>query len=113
MWEIPELADDEYYEMWYYIEDGSRISCGTFQVGSKGRTTVNLTAPATARDYPEIEITREPDDGAPGRAVRRFWKGSFRALELAASGYFALLTELHNWLRYIRQLIQNFFIMQG
>jgi hypothetical protein len=65
VWEMSELADDEYYEMWYYAEDGSRISCGTFQVGSKGRTIVNLTAPATARDYPEIEITREPDDEDP------------------------------------------------
>jgi hypothetical protein len=26
---------------------------------------VNLTAPASARSYPEIEITREPDDGNP------------------------------------------------
>jgi anti-sigma-K factor RskA len=49
VWEMPDLADDEYYEMWYYAEDGSRISCGTFQVGSQGRTTVNLTAPATAK----------------------------------------------------------------
>jgi anti-sigma-K factor RskA len=65
VWEVPELADDQYYEMWYYAEDGSRISCGTFQAESEGRTTVNLTAPATARDYPEIEITREPDDGDP------------------------------------------------
>ena len=65
VWSMPKLKADEYYEMWYYIEDGSRISCGTFKVGSKGRTTVNLTAPATARDYPEIEITREFDNGNP------------------------------------------------
>lgn len=79
VWEMPELADDEYYEMWYYIEDGSRISCGTFKVGSKGRTTVNLTAPATARDYPEIEITREPDDGDPRASGEEVLEGKLQS----------------------------------
>jgi anti-sigma-K factor RskA len=65
VWEMPELEEDEYYEMWYYAEDGGRISCGTFRVGPESRTTVNLTAPASARNYPEIEITRELDDGDP------------------------------------------------
>ncbi len=65
VWEMPELEEDEYYEMWYYAEDGGRISCGTFRAGPEGRTTVNLTAPASARNYPEIEITRELDDGDP------------------------------------------------
>jgi anti-sigma-K factor RskA len=65
VWGMPELREHEYYEMWYYAEDGSRISCGTFRTGPDGRTTVNLTAPASARSYPEIEITREPDDGNP------------------------------------------------
>ena len=32
---LPKLKEDEYYEMWYYAEDGSRISCGTFQVGRR------------------------------------------------------------------------------
>jgi hypothetical protein len=26
---------------------------------------VNLSAPASARSYPEIEVTREPEDGNP------------------------------------------------
>jgi anti-sigma-K factor RskA len=65
VWGMPELREGEYYEMWYYAEDGSRISCGTFRTGPGGRTTVNLTAPASARSYPEIEVTREPDDGNP------------------------------------------------
>jgi anti-sigma-K factor RskA len=79
VWEMPDLADDEYYEMWYYAEDGSRISCGTFQVGSQGRTTVNLTAPATARDYPEIEITREPDDGDPRASSEEVLEGKLQS----------------------------------
>ena len=66
---MPKLKEDEYYEMWYYAEDGSRISCGTFQVGPEGRTTVNLTAPATAKRYPEIEVTANPTMGT--RCQRR------------------------------------------
>jgi anti-sigma-K factor RskA len=65
VWDLPKLREGEYYEMWYYTEGGGRISCGTFRAGPGGRTTVNLSAPASARSYPEIEITREPDDGNP------------------------------------------------
>lgn len=65
VWGMPKLRENSYYEMWYYAEDGKRISCGTFRTGPEGRTTVNLSAPASARSYPEIEVTREPDDGNP------------------------------------------------
>ena len=74
VWGLPKLREGEYYEMWYYTEGGDRISCGTFRAGPGGRTTVNLSAPASARSYPEIEVTREPDDGNPepsGEAVLR------------------------------------------
>ena len=79
VWEMPELEEDEYYEMWYYAEDGDRISCGAFRTGPEGRTTVNLTAPATARDYPEIEITREPDDGNPEASGEEVLEGKLRS----------------------------------
>ena len=79
VWEMPKLEEDEYYEMWYYAEDGDRISCGTFRTGPEGRTTVNLTAPATARDYPEIEITREPDDGNPEASGEEVLEGKLRS----------------------------------
>jgi anti-sigma-K factor RskA len=78
-WGMPELKEDEYYEMWYYAEDGGRISCGTFQVGPEGRATVNLTAPASARDYPEIEITRELDDGNPEASDEGILEGELRS----------------------------------
>ena len=79
VWKMPELEQDEYYEMWYYAEDGDRISCGAFRTGPEGRTTVNLTAPATARDYPEIEITREPDDGNPEASGEEVLEGKLRS----------------------------------
>jgi anti-sigma-K factor RskA len=76
VWNLPKLRNGEYYEMWYYAHDGGRISCGTFRVGSEGGTTVNLSAPASARAYPDIEITREPDDGNPGASGDEILKGS-------------------------------------
>jgi anti-sigma-K factor RskA len=79
VWKMPDLEMDEYYEMWYYAEDGDRISCGSFRTGPEGRTTVNLTAPATATDYPEIEITREPDDGNPQASGEEVLEGEFRS----------------------------------
>jgi anti-sigma-K factor RskA len=79
VWDMPELEEDGYFEMWYYAEDGGRISCGTFRVGPEGRTTVNLTAPANARDYPEIEITREPDDGDPGSSGEEVLEGKLQS----------------------------------
>ena len=79
VWGMPKLEEDEYYEMWYYAEDGGRISCGTFRARPEGRTTVNLTAPASAEDYPEIEITREPDDGNPEASGEEVLEGKLRS----------------------------------
>jgi anti-sigma-K factor RskA len=79
VWDMPELEKGEYYEMWYYAEDGGRISCGTFRVGPEGRTTVNLTAPASAREYPEIEITRELEDGNPEASGQEILEGELRS----------------------------------
>jgi anti-sigma-K factor RskA len=79
VWGMPELKEGEYYEMWYYADDGGRISCGTFQVGPEGRTTVKLSAPATAGDYPEIEVTRELDDGNPDASGKAVLEGRFRS----------------------------------
>jgi hypothetical protein len=40
---------------------------------------VNLTAPASAKVYPEIEITREPDDGDPGSSGEEVLEGNLRS----------------------------------
>ena len=80
VWGLPELRKDEYYELWYAKEDGGRISCGTFRAQQGGQTTVNLTAPASAVSYPEIEVTREPDDGDPGSSGEKVLVGDLRNL---------------------------------
>ena len=80
VWGLPELRRDEYYEMWYYAEGDGRISCGTFRTGPGGKANVNLTAPASATNYQEIEITREPDDGNPDASGEEILEGSLRKL---------------------------------
>jgi anti-sigma-K factor RskA len=80
VWGLPELRRGEYYEMWYYAEGDGRISCGTFRTGSRGKANVDLTAPASATNYKEIEITREPDDGNPDASGEEILEGSLRKL---------------------------------
>src|SRR5918994_4993422 len=80
VWGLPELQKGEYYELWYAKEDGGRISCGTFRAQRGDQTTVNLTAPANAVSYPEIEVTREPDDGDPGSSGEKVLVGDLRSL---------------------------------
>jgi hypothetical protein len=78
---LPELGEDEYYEMWYYTEEedgGGRISCGAFRTTPEGQTTVTFTTPLNARDYPEIEVTREPDDGDPASSGEAVLEGDLR-----------------------------------
>ena len=76
---LPELREDEYYEMWYAKENGGRISCGAFRPEPGGRqTTVAFTTPVNARAYPEIEITREADDGDPAPSGEKVLEGSLR-----------------------------------
>jgi Anti-sigma-K factor rskA len=74
VWGMPELKEGE-----YYAEDGGRISCGTFRAGPDDQTTVNLTAPVTVGAYPEIEITREPDDGNLEASGEEILEGSIRS----------------------------------
>jgi anti-sigma-K factor RskA len=78
---LPELGEDEYYEMWYYTEDedgGGRISCGAFRTAPEGQTTVDFTTPLNAREYPKIEVTREPDDGDPVSSGEAVLEGDLR-----------------------------------
>jgi anti-sigma-K factor RskA len=79
---LPELGEDEYYEMWYYAEEeedgGGRISCGAFRTAPEGKTIVNFTTPLNAREYPEIEVTREPDDGDPASSGEAVLEGNLR-----------------------------------
>jgi anti-sigma-K factor RskA len=76
---LPELREDEYYEMWYAREDGERISCGAFRPDPEGPTSVNFTTPINAKFYPEIEVTRQADDGNPQISGQKVLEGELPA----------------------------------
>jgi anti-sigma-K factor RskA len=79
-WGLPESGKGGYYEMWYARKGGGRISCGTFSAQPDGRATVSMSAPVSAVDYPEIEITQEPADGDPASSGQVVLKGSLSDL---------------------------------
>jgi Anti-sigma-K factor rskA, C-terminal/Putative zinc-finger len=79
-WGLPEPGKGGYYEMWYARKGGGRISCGTFSATPDGRATVSMSAPVSAVDYPEIEITQEPADGDPASSGKVVLKGSLSDL---------------------------------
>lgn len=75
---LPELREDEYYEMWYAKENGERISCGAFRAQPEGWTTVNFTTPINAMAYPKIEVTRQADNGNPESSGEKVLTGKLR-----------------------------------
>ena len=79
-WGLPRPEDGGYYEMWYARSDGGRVSCGTFTVQQDGSATVSMSAPVSSVAYPQVEVTREPDDGDPGSSGKVVLKGSLRDL---------------------------------
>ena len=51
-------------------------SLGVERPGQRGQATVDLTAPASAKSYPKIWLTREPNNGDPDPR-REILVGSF------------------------------------
>jgi anti-sigma-K factor RskA len=79
-WGLPRPENGGYYEMWYAEADGGRVSCGTFTVQQDGSATVSMSAPVSSVAYPEVEVTREPNDGDPGSSGKVVLRGSLRDL---------------------------------
>lgn len=69
---LPRAAAGFYYECWF-VGDGdtlakpNRVSAGTFNVPDTGRHTVEMTSAASAKRFPKMGVTVEPDDGNPQR----------------------------------------------
>lgn len=58
-WDLPQLEEDEYYELWFGKGEG-RVSAGTFTVDEGGRATCRMSVPQeTVGGYQRVGITRE------------------------------------------------------
>jgi anti-sigma factor RsiW len=58
-WDLPQLEEDEYYELWFGKGEG-RVSAGTFTVDEGGQATCRMSVPQeTVGGYQRVGITRE------------------------------------------------------
>lgn len=75
-WGLPPCESEEYYEIWF-VEDGERVSAGTFSIGDSGDAEVSLNAPRFATSYPRIGVTVERD-GDPRPSDTKMLGGELR-----------------------------------
>jgi anti-sigma factor RsiW len=63
--QLPPTPEGHHYAIWLVSED-ARISCGSFQVDHPAKLSFPFYVGVNPMDYPELEITLEPNDGGPG-----------------------------------------------
>lgn len=75
-YDLPTTPDGYRYELWLSGEKGT-VSAGSFSVqGPEDRTFV-FTVSVSPWEYPEIEITLEPDDGDPDHTGTTVMQANF------------------------------------
>ncbi|MDQ3914049.1 MAG: anti-sigma factor [Actinomycetota bacterium] len=70
---VPPAPQGYYYEMWISGPDG-RVSCGTFAAGDE-ETVQHFPVGVDPANYPDLEITLEPEDGNEEMNGTVLWEG--------------------------------------
>jgi anti-sigma-K factor RskA len=65
VWKLPPLPADRTYQLWFLLDDQTRVSITTFSVDEKGSAVVRLAVPRMSHPYVQCGITSEPRDGSP------------------------------------------------
>ncbi len=65
VWKLPPLPPDRTYQLWFRLDDQTRVGITTFSVDAKGAAVVRLNVPPMARAYVQCGITLEPRGGSP------------------------------------------------
>ncbi len=65
VWRLPQLAPDQTYQLWFRLDDQTRVGITTFTVDAKGAAVVRLDVPRMDHAYVQCGITREPRGGSP------------------------------------------------
>jgi hypothetical protein len=65
VWHLPALSPDRTYQLWFQLDDQTRVSITTFSVDVKGSAVVRLNVPQLSRPYVRCGITLEPLGGSP------------------------------------------------
>jgi anti-sigma-K factor RskA len=61
---LPDLSDQQQYQLWLIDENGNRVSGGVFSV-KKGYGSVWVKSPQPLKSYPAFGVTVEPWGGSP------------------------------------------------
>jgi len=64
VWRLPPLPSDRTYQLWFRLDDQTRVSVMTFSVDAKGSAVVRLDVPQMSRPYVQCGITQEPRSGS-------------------------------------------------
>ncbi len=65
VWHLPPLPQGKTYQLWFRLDDQTRVSVTTFTVDEKGSAVIRLSVPHTNRAYIQCGITLEPLGGSP------------------------------------------------
>ena len=65
VWRLPQVSPDQTYQLWFRLDDQTRVSITTFSVDAKGTAVVRLDVPRMSRPYVQCGITLEPRGGSP------------------------------------------------
>ncbi len=64
VWRLPPLPPDRTYQLWFRLDDQTRVSITTFTVDAKGSAVVRLDVPTMSHPYVQCGITQEPRNGS-------------------------------------------------
>jgi anti-sigma factor RsiW len=65
VWKLPPLSADRTYQLWFRLDDQTRVSITTFSVDEKGAAVIRLDVPQMSHPYVQCGITLEPRGGSP------------------------------------------------
>jgi anti-sigma-K factor RskA len=65
VWRLPPLPPEQTYQLWFRLDDQTRVSITTFSVDAKGAAVVRLNVPRMSHAYVQCGITLEPRGGSP------------------------------------------------
>ena len=65
VWKLPPLPPDRTYQLWFRLDDQTRVSVTTFSVDEKGAAVIRLNVPPMSHPYVQCGITSEPRGGSP------------------------------------------------
>jgi anti-sigma-K factor RskA len=72
---LPQLEPGKTYQAWL-VEDGRRVSAGTFDVNADGYGALLIQAGRPVNEYQQVGITVEPEGGSPAPTTPRIMGGN-------------------------------------